>query len=269
MDISSYAVFDMPVPYKGLMIYPAKIKDYGKFMAYSECLKIEKNLIPDPDIIRMTELEYIFYISGENESKEMPPLFLFDRLLSLLLNDNSFDSIKESIYRYNIDESGKPFFTIENQRYYSEDFDAIKTIICDQNLIELPDENISKEVRDSLEKARRYKQKRSGAKPASLEEIIVSLSMASGWELEYIYKMTIRKFIKALEKIDSLIHYKIYLMASMSGFVEFKDKSFIKHWLSGSGEKDRYEDVSVDYDSLKKTISTEGAKEKEASKYKK
>ena len=40
----------------------------------------------------------------------------------------------------------------------------IKNIICNQNMIELPDETISKQVRDSLEEARKYKQRLHNSK---------------------------------------------------------------------------------------------------------
>jgi len=260
MDISNYTTYDLPVPYKGLEIYPATIRDYGLFNVYSTCLTIEKNLIPDPKVIAMKELEYIYYASTE-EGGEKPYLIFFDRLLSLVLKDDSFGDIQKSVLRYKVNEKGKPLFVIGDIMYDSEDFGNIKDIIANQNLVELPDENISKEVRDSLERAREYKRKLSGQKPATLEEYIVSLSVVTGWELEYIYSMSIRKFIKSIERLDNFVHYKIYLAASMSGMVEFKDKSFIKHWLSNF-EEDKYKDVSIDYSALQGKVSFEDAKKK-------
>ena len=115
-------------------------------------------------------------------------------------------------------------------------------------------------MRDSLEKAREYKRRLSKEKPASLEDYIISIAVATGWEMEYIYSMPIRKFQKTISRLDNYIHYKIYLAASMSGMVEFKDKSFIKHWLSNLDTKDKYSDVSVDLDALQNKISLGSAK---------
>jgi len=72
--------------------------------------------------------------------------------------------------------------------------------------------------------------------------------------------MSVRKFINTIKRMDNLIHYKIYLAASMSGMVEFKDKSFIKHWLTGLEEDDKYGDVSINLDDMQNKVSLESAK---------
>ena len=73
---------------------------------------------------------------------------------------------------------------------------------------------------------------REGTKMASLEDQMICVLISTNMSLQDIYSLSIRKFVKILERVDALLHYKIYLSASMSGFVEFKDKSFIKHWMS-------------------------------------
>jgi len=268
-NLSSYTIFDKPVPYKKLKIYPAIVKDYNEFNLYSICLAIEKNSIPIPEIISMTELEFIYYTSSLSEDSQMffPYLIFFDRLLNLLLRkedfeneEEGFEDIAKSLLRYKYDDKGKPIFIIDDMSYNSADFEKIKEIVVEQNLIELPDENISKEVRDSLEAARKYKMKLQREEPASFEDYVISLAVVTGWSLEYIYNMTIRKFTKSIQRYDNLLHYNIFLSASMSGMVEFKDKSFIKHWLTNLDKKDKYADVSVDYDALQRKISFEDAK---------
>ena len=259
MNIDYFVTFDIPIVYKNITIYPATVKDYGRFMGYAECFSLEKNSIPDPKIISMTELEYLYHLSQTETEK--PYLIWFDRILSICLKDDkTFENINESVKRYKYDEKGKPFFTIGKEKYISRDFIELKNIICKQNLVELPDENISKEVRDSFEKARLYKNKISGDKPSSLEDYIISLSVVTGWEFDYIYGLSIRKFTKSLKRLDRYIHYKIFLSASMSGMVEFKDKSFIRYWLSGMDDDDRYKDVAVDLTTMQDKISFEGAK---------
>lgn len=259
MDLQGYLTFDLPVPYKKLLLYPVLVKDYVSLSYYSLCLKTDKNSIPDAKFITMSELEYLYYISKTENS--VPYVLLIDRLLSLVLrDDDSFSDVSKSILRYKYTKNNKPVFFIGEEEYTAKDFIEIKKIIAEQNDIELPDTNISKEVRDSLEKARDYRRKLHGEKPASLEDYIVSMSVATGWSMEYIYSMPIRKFQKAMSRLDNYIHYKIYLAASMSGMVEFKDKSFIKHWLSNLDAKDKYADVSVDLDALQGKISLESAK---------
>jgi hypothetical protein len=259
MDIKQSIIFDLPIPYKNIKIYPAIVRDYGQFMGYSECFSLEKNSIPDPKIISMTELEYLYYLYQTN--KKHPYLIWFDRVLSVCLKDNKkeFESIEKSMKRYRYDDKGKPLFIVNEEKYTAKDFAEIKKIICMQNDLELPDENISKEVRDSLEKAKLYKNKIGDEKLATLEDYIISLAILTGWNFDYIYDMTIRKFTRCLKRMDLYIHYKIFLSASMSGMVEFKDKSFIKHWLNGL-DSNIYKDVSVDLSTVQDKISFESAK---------
>jgi hypothetical protein len=260
MDIIYYLTYDLPIPYRNILLYPATVKDYLLFMTYAQCFTLDKNSIPDAKILTMTELEYLFHLAKSESEDENPYLLWFDRVLSVCLRDDkSFANMEESIKRYHVDEKGKPFFFIGEEKYTPKDFDNIKKIICEQNLVELPDENISKEVRDSLEKAEQYKRKMQGTKPASFEDYIASLAMVTGWTFEYVYSMSIRKFTKSLKRLDNYIHYRIYLAASMSGMCEFKEKSFIKHWLSGI-EENKYGDVSIDLTTIQNKISLESAK---------
>lgn len=259
MDLQGYLNFDLPIPYKKLLLYPILVKDYVSLSYYSLCLKTDKNSIPDAKFITMSELEYLYYVSQTENT--VPYVLLIDRLLSLVLRDeDSFSDVSKSILRYKYTKNNKPVFLIGEEEYTAKDFMEIKKIIAEQNDIELPDTNISKEVRNYLEKARDYRRKIHGEKPASLEDYIVSMSVATGWSMEYIYSMPIRKFQKAMSRLDNYIHYKIYLAASMSGMVEFKDKSFIKHWLTNLDAKDKYADVSVNLDALQSKISLESAK---------
>ena len=259
MDISNYITFDLRVPYKKLLLYPVLVKDYMTFSYASTCLQIDKNSIPIPEVIMMSELEFMFYCTQMDAST--PYILLLDRLLGLCLRDDkSFEDAQSSVLRFKPHGSqGKPVFIIADEEYTAEDFKEIKKIIVAQNDIELPDENISKEVRDSLDEARRYKQKMHG-KPASLEDYLVSVAVTTGWTLDYIYTMPIRKFQRVMKRLDNYIHYKIYLAASMSGMAQFSDTSMIKHWLSNLDATDKYGDVSVGLDKIQDTISLESAK---------
>jgi len=48
MKYTSYTTFDKPIPYKDLVFYPVKVKDYEEFLFYASSLMIEKNSIKDP-----------------------------------------------------------------------------------------------------------------------------------------------------------------------------------------------------------------------------
>ncbi len=240
-------IYDEPIKYKNLLIYPATVKDYLKFYFFSECLALDKNSINDVKIISMTYLEYLFKLSKWDEFVEYRKskkntLDYSEYMLNFFSKENSyilhFYSLLQLVtknpeleVRYGRNQKNKPVFIVDGNEYTSDDFEEIKQIICEYNMVELPDETIQKEIRDNMKKAQELRRKSSG-KMASLEDQIVCVMISSNLSLEQIYNLSIRKFSKILERADAKLHYEIYLSASMSGMVEFKDKSFIKHWMS-------------------------------------
>lgn len=256
MKYASYTMFDKPIPYKDLVFYPVKVKDYEEFLFYATALMIEKNSIKDPVLaikaISMKYLDWMYEIS----TKENNFIGLFDGLLRLVLNK------KDSQMEYNIDKSGNAFFRIENSIYYGEDFDIIRNIIAEQNMLDLPDEKIQKNVREALEEARRFKQKLNKNKMASFEEQMVALSIYMGIEIEKIYEMTVRKFLISIKRANQIIMSNIYLTASLSGFVSFKDKSILKSWIADIDNEDKYADVKMSPDTLQQKANFENAAKK-------
>ena len=214
-------IYDEPVKYKNFLIYPATVKDYLKFYFFSECLTFDKNSVNDVKIISMTYLDYLYSINTDKE----PYVAYFNELLKLVTRNPELN------VTYGRNQKNKPVFIVDGNEYNSSDFEEIKQIICEYNMVELPDETIQKEIRDNMKKAQELRRKSSG-KMASLEDQIVCVMISSTLSLEQIYELSIRKFSKILERADAKLHYEIYLSASMSGMVEFKDKSFIKHWMS-------------------------------------
>ena len=78
--------------------------------------------------------------------------------------------------------------------------------------------------------------------------------ISSSLTLDDVYKLSIRKFAKILDRIDHKMHYEIYLSASMSGFVQFKNEDAIKHWMADLTRTDKYADVKVDKDEMQSKI---------------
>ena len=84
---------------------------------------------------------------------------------------------------------------------------------------------------------------------------MVCVLVSTNLKLEDIYNLTIRKFSKILQRADYKLHYQIYMTASTSGLVEFKDKSMLKHWMSVLDEGDNFADVKVDQKELEQKIN--------------
>jgi hypothetical protein len=247
-----YLIYDKPIPIKDLLIYPARLSEYIEFNYCVQCLLLDKNCIPDIKIISMNYLEYLIYLYDSGDKKEY--LYMLDMLFRLVLHrpESNFSWGKSK-------ETKRGIFVIDEKVYDGSDFDELRQIICLQNSVELPDENIQKEIRDKMDEARKLRQKLSSSKPASFEELMVCILISTGLKTEDIYNLTIRKFQKILERLDAKLHYEIYLSASLSGMVEFKDKSFIKHWMTdlSTGKND---DVFIGVESMENKLSLEDKK---------
>ena len=237
-----YLFYDKPIPYKELLIYPATMDRYLDFHFYITCLLLDKNSIPNPEVITMTYLQFMYYMAS---TTELPYLYMFKELLKMVLHiDNDSD------LWFGTDPNGKAIFKIKGIIYDSDDLNKITDIIFLQNSIEHIDDTIQKEVRDAMEKARVYKMKQNEYKMCSLEDQMVCVLMSTSLKFEDINKLTIRKFSKILERVDYKLHYEIYLSAEMSGMVKFKDENKLKHWMADLTKSDKYEDVKVDADEM-------------------
>lgn len=246
MDYTHYLMTDRPIPYKGLEFFPVKVKDYPDFLWYVECLLIDKNSIPDIRVISMSYLQFLFYLADNDEPIHLSKL-LYLICLVTHTDKNNFNVIMDN---------GKPLFIVNGVNYNANDLLEIKKIILLQNDVDDIDETIEKELRDKLKEAEELKAKLSGVKPGTIEDNILCLiSALPGLTLDDIYEMPIRKFNRALKRADHLLHYKIYLSASMSGMVTFKDKSVLKHWMSNLDSDDKYKDVKMSVDELSNKVS--------------
>jgi hypothetical protein len=247
---SVYLAFDQPVPYRDgkLLLYPVLLKDYYYFYYYAQCLLVDKNT-EDPTAITMKEFEYL--VRATNEKNLYLPLFYQLMKLVLRQEDLKIDFVLD-------ERDKKPAFKIGDEVYTWEDYLEIKLIIAEQNDLELPDLSLSKEIRDEMEKQRQYRAKLSGTKWSALEDLMVCVTTATAISLDELYKMTIRKFNKLVQRTNELIDYKIYKTAANSGMVQYKDKNFPYHWMRDLETNDKFGGLALSLDDAKNKISADG-----------
>ena len=243
-----YLIYDKPIEYKDLQIYPVTMDKYLEFHFYVNCLLLDKNSIPDPAVISMTYLDFLYYMSN---TTELPYLYMFKELLKMVLHID-----KDDAFYFGLLENGKAIFKINGVTYNSDDFNKITDIIMLQNEIEHIDDTIQKEVREEMERAEAYKMKQNAYKMCSLEDQIICVLISTSLKLEDIYELTIRKFTKILARVDHKLHYEIYLGAQMSGLVKFDDNNQIKHWMADLTRQDKYSDVKVDAEAMHHKIDS-------------
>lgn len=220
--------FDEPVPFgesKNIKIYPIRMRDYPKFLGLSTVLIQDIYSTPDPEIIQMKYLEYIFKYSNEKNQFIAMLIYVLSMVLKVSLDDILFSTARNILsVRYKTDEGDI------NEVIDASDFEEIRKIIAVQNNLEIPNFKIDKRIRKSQEEAARIRS--NSKKEATLEDYMISLVAATGISFDKIYGMTARKFFKLLERIDLKINYEILFSAQMSGLVTFKNKNVVKHWLS-------------------------------------
>lgn len=245
--LEKYLFYDNPVPYKELLIYPVTMYNYFDFHMFANCLLLDKNSVPKPEVISMSYFRYLFYLFDNGE----PYLYMFLELMYMVLKlEREKDDIKVFL-----DESGKnAFFQINGINYNANDFEKIRDIIIQQNCLEPLDTTISKEVRDKMLEAERYKMQQNITKVCSLEEQMVCVLISTALKLDDIYNLTIRKFSKILQRVDHKLHYQIYLNAQMSGMVKFEGENKLKHWMSDLTKTDRFADIKMDMSEMQRKI---------------
>ena len=258
-----YNLYDSPIPYKNLLLYPVHMRDYINFNVFASSLMLEKNSIPDVKVISMTYLEYMFSINNQENQLTLN----FENLLRLTAKvieqdreTKEFKVVNIETFKFGKNKEGKPVFSLNGILFNNDDFDKLRLLIAEQNMLDLPDERIQKDVRDKIKEARDYKNRINGNNPASLEEQIVALSAYTGWDLEKIYNLTVRKFIKLIRRINHMIYSQMYLQASLSGMVTFKDKSVLRGWLVDLDDEEENKDVTMDLEELESTIKPIGGK---------
>jgi hypothetical protein len=263
-EYEDYFIFDDPIPYKNLLVYPVLMKDYIKFHKNIDAFLFNKNRIPNPEIIQMSYFEFLWYISVADDKsaeyiyKALEILKLCLKFIKTIYQDqdgNELDEpiyIEEEIYQVDIslDENYKPFLIINGEKYTKKDFKQLRRIICEQNSIELPEDNkMNPEMEKVLMEAQAFiNRTKNHFKICSLEDQIICVMISLNCTAHHIKNnISIRKFQKILHRVDAKLHYEIYKTAEMSGFVKFKDNSSVKHWLSDL-HVDKFANVKTDYE---------------------
>jgi hypothetical protein len=302
-------IYDDPVDFKKLKIYPVKVSEYLDFYNYIDCLQIDKNSVPDVNVISMSYLDYLISISDgsnyysskmilllklclhlrdfaiitEDEARviyESGKNLLLSKLESpekdedvIVINrsgNKSWDEISKIIKdefpdgMFYFDEGdiiqivkkkNKSMIQIKDGFYSSEDFDEIKKIILEQNDVEEIDEQVRKEYRDELERARiRANNANSKDKMCDFENQMICVSVALCCSLDEVKEFTIRKFKKYIARINHKMTYEIFKPAILSGNITSKDKGFPSFWMADLESESKYSGVLVEEDDVNKKL---------------
>ena len=207
--VEPYSTFDKPIPYKGLVLHPIKVKDYFDFMNAHGLLVNNKDSIPNVRIIQMSFLEYVYHLVLLNEEYKNYFITILELCFGVyyredirfkdfkereLVYEEVEDRVVTHINGYDIrfDYGKKTIMYINNVEIKSNDFEKICKIILYQNILEYDDREISPDVQKIIDI--QNKKQLSKINPPNIEKQISFLANTTGYKLEYIYDMTYNKF---------------------------------------------------------------------------
>ncbi len=241
-------VFGKPTLYKNINIYPVKLTHAQEFYNSIQILLIPKNKFKEIEIIKMSYLRFLLVLIYQGHPNIMESL---QSLLHLTLKAESID------FREN--KSGKLILLVNDKYEITEkDFDKIKKIIFEQNLITVDDEILDEELERKIKEAREFLQKRN-TKIANLEQQIVAYHCAFTMPYEEIEKLTIYQFHKGIERMTLIKTADVIQNAKFSGMVSFKDESNLPNWLSHIDEEfDKNSDVLMSKSEFNSMASKNG-----------
>lgn len=266
--VERYRTFDEPVPFKGLLIYPIKVKDYYKFTSCIDVLKIEKNKIPDVQIIQMSYLTFLLGLIIESEEYRVH--FVEVCKLCFKLNQDvnaTYDKFTLGQILYHEDEDIGIYFingydikfvtsgnittlSINGNDLSSKDFDELIDIICYLNFPDYDTVEMSEDFKRVMEEY--YALKNRNVKPPTLEEEIIAIMGQTGMSKAQIKEETIYTL---QGMVDSIICKVDYIVQHIYRSQAVTDKKLpdIEHWVIKSN-KDKYADIFADLEEYKQNF---------------
>lgn len=166
------------------------------------------------------------------------------------------DIMEDIIYKAKMDFLGKltkcdcggelrDIFTIKNNgaikklvikdvELSPQEFDELKALVPRQNILDYDaDKYVDPDLKEELEIKAKL-QNKDYTSP-TLEKQLVCVAVGTGFSLEYLQKITMRKLSLLLKTVDAKSMYYAQVQAAMSGMVKFKEDP--KHWIFTDNKK--------------------------------
>lgn len=220
----NYFWFDEPVDYKiddnqSIKIYPILLKDSEIFISSISIFDIDKNASPDPTIISMPYLQFMFYYL----LKEKDNLARFINILKLCLG---WDYPK--VY---FDEKGKPQIFDEKQNIIikPKQFEEIRKIILHQNFLHYDDEYINPDVKKAMEEYDSVVNK--GIELLTAERKMSIITAHCGLPKAEQLKMTYRAFESLFEEVYGEVEFTTLRPIALLANMFSKQKAEEEHWI--------------------------------------
>ena len=273
--VDKYVTLQKPVPLYNLQIRPVLVRDFFQFNNAKDVLNIEKNKIPNIEIIQMTYLRFLLTIIIEQDG------FKEDFLTILALSLGvKYDATKRNPsfepneiltqqtrkgesevwingwnvrFRFNDDKVVLCLYDDEDLVEIDDaQFDDLRKVILFQNIYKYDDTEMSDDFRRVVEEY--YRLKNKDIVLPSLEDRLMAVCVSSAYKLEELYTMPLRLFDALLEySVDKLEYQVNKLIVNLAqGKVE---GLHLSHWVYKT-KKDKYSEIFTDAQDLVKKVTS-------------
>ena len=276
-DIEKYVVFGKDIPYNGLYVKPVLVSDAINFNHAKRIFLIEKNKIPDINIIQMTYLQFLFTIVCDNEEYLEDFLTLMaitlglrykkeNRLIdfepnALLVEKSSKQDVFVKINGWDIcfyikSSTNEIFLRIGDDESYIElsaqQFDELRDIILFQNVYEYDDIEMSEDFRRVVEEY--YQLKNKDIITPNLEDKLMVVCTNSAYKIDELYQMPLRLFESLFHYIVDKVEYVVNKLIINQPNVEVKNFT-LDHWVYKT-KQNKYADIFTNADDLVKKVTS-------------
>ena len=273
--VDKYVALQKPVPLYNLQIKPVLVRDFFQFNNAKDILQIEKNKIPNIDIIQMTYLRFLLMIILENEefkedlltiltlslgvkydATKRNPSYSPNEILTQQTRKNEVElwingwDIK---FRLNDEEVTLCLYEKDNLIEISDaQFDDIRKVILFQNVYRYDDTEMSDDFRRVVEEY--YRLKNKDVVLPTLEDKLMAVCISSPYKIEELYNMPLRLFDALLEcSIDKLEYQVNKLIVNLA---QCKVEGLnLSHWVYKT-KKDKYSEIFTDAQDLVKKVTS-------------
>ena len=273
--VDKYVTLQKPVLLYNLQIKPVLVRDFFQFNNAKDVLNIEKNKIPNIEIIQMTYLRFLLTIMIEQDG------FKEDFLTILALSLGvKYDATKRNPsfepneiltqqtrkgenevwingwdVRFRLSDDKVVLCLYDDEDLVEIDdaqFDDLRKVILFQNIYKYDDTEMSDDFRRVVEEY--YRLKNKDIVLPSLEDRLMAVCVSSAYKLEELYTMPLRLFDALLEySVDKLEYQVNKLIVNLAqGKVE---GLHLSHWVYKT-KKDKYSEIFTDAQDLVKKVTS-------------
>lgn len=216
----AYFQFDEPVPYEidkehEILIYPVSLRDSELFISSAPVISVDKDKMPDADIISMPYLDFMIKYLLTDEDM----CVRFVNILKLCLHFD--DAI------VNIDNVGRYYLTFKDSdiKINGKKFNDIRRIILYQNIIGYDDGYIDPELKKAMEETDKLKSR--DLESPNLERKMAIISSHNGMTKKQQLSMTMREHSMLFREVAGETDFRAtWAIALYSG-----EAKKMEHWI--------------------------------------